>query len=218
MSMTPFFKAERVSSSSERMICAVRRISSVASAKRWGRRLDDVDHGRANDAGSILGARFGAVQRIFQHRLERAHQTLDVFRLLDQADGQIFQRLLAIVERRDKVRLRRAQNIGRGGEQLAVLVEASGDSGDSLQRLRRQFGQPGRVGIEQARRAGECLRRPFRRCGEGLRRIVQLPVHGVEAGRRKLDQFGKLIVRLRQTFDEGRWLRLTVNASHWPSG
>ena len=191
ISMTPFLSSARVRSSSLLIEPAVRRISSVASAKRLVAEFDDLGDGDADLVGRFQRLAFGLLQRLADEVLEGAHDPFEVFRLLDQADGEIFERRLPL-QRVFEVALGRAQQVRSAGQQAAVLVELGGDRGHFAQRRRRQFGQPRRVRIDQARRAGEGLRRLFGGRGEALRAAAQAFVDLAEVDRRLLDQLAEL--------------------------
>src|SRR5690606_24741804 len=64
-----------------------------------GRTIDHLGDGRANLLGRGAGAGLRLFQRAADEILERLHDALDVLRLLDEANGELFERLLASVER-----------------------------------------------------------------------------------------------------------------------
>src|SRR5690606_10928885 len=100
-------------------------------------------------------------QRAADEILERLHDALDVLRLLDEADGELFERLLATVKRRGEIVLRRAEHVGGRAQYLCVVVEARRDGRDVLERRGRQVGEAAGIGVDEARRAGEGLGRPL---------------------------------------------------------
>ncbi len=83
-----------------------------------------------------------------------------------------------------------------------MLVEAAGDAGDLVERLRGQVRQAADIGVDHARRTGEGLGGLFGRRGKILRRAGQVFVDRAEIGRGVLDQFAETAAGLRQAIEQ----------------
>src|SRR3546814_14481505 len=76
-------------------------------------------------ACDLRGAILDALERPFDQVCKAAHRAFDLFRALDQTDGQVAKRGLALIERIGQVRLGGAEKFGGLGENLGMLVERS---------------------------------------------------------------------------------------------
>ena len=157
-------------------------------------RFHHLGDGAADLLGGIARPALRRLENPRDEVLEGVHDALDVLGLLHQSVGELFQRLLALIERRGETGLGRAQEVGGAGENLAVLLEASRDARHFLERAIGNLAEAAGIGLQRLGGVLEHVRRPVGVGREFPRRRAEAAVDLREVAGRDLDELAQLVV------------------------